>query len=98
MKSLNVILALATAMILVGLLVKSQWSRIDAPRIHNANGLPAVLERVEGSVVSGRISASGWIEGRTANVEIRSRISEQIQHISVNEGDWVEKGDDPGAV
>jgi multidrug resistance efflux pump len=39
------------------------------------------------------IAASGWIEGRTANVELRSRLSEQIVEIKVAGGHWVKQGD-----
>jgi multidrug resistance efflux pump len=39
------------------------------------------------------ISASGWIEGRTANVELRSRLAEQIVEVKVDSGTWVKQGD-----
>lgn len=39
-----------------------------------------------------RIVASGWIEGRTASIELGSRISEQIKRILAHQGDWVKAG------
>ena len=93
MKTLNVILALATVMILVGMLAKKQWSAIDSISLRDTSESPPVVKSIEGSALGGKISAAGWIEGRTSNIEIRSRISEQIQYIPVNEGDWVEQGD-----
>ena len=39
------------------------------------------------------IRAAGRIEGRREQVEIRARINEQIDHIRVREGEWVDKGE-----
>jgi ABC exporter DevB family membrane fusion protein len=41
---------------------------------------------------SSRIVASGWIEGRTPNVELSPRLAEQVDQILVREGDWVSQG------
>ena len=41
---------------------------------------------------SARIVATGWIEGRTPNVELCTRLSEQVEKILISEGDWVTKG------
>ncbi len=42
--------------------------------------------------ISNRIVASGWIEGRTPNIEIGTRLGEQLSQILVREGDWVKEG------
>ena len=39
------------------------------------------------------IAAPGRIEGRTENIDLRPRLTEQIAAIAISEGDWVQRGD-----
>ena len=94
MKSRHAVLAVFLISISVMAVTYSPWFTSSLSTM-KADLKPFVARKVEvpspslsSTDESSRIVATGWIEGRTPNVELCARLAEQVEKILISEGDW----------
>lgn len=89
MNSHTVATTFAVILLFGGLLAVVEYHRIPRPEVAQQPASASLSAPLPGR----RIVAAGRIEGRTSSVELRARITEQVDEILVGEGEWVSEGD-----
>ncbi len=82
-----------TTILITAVIFGSALMFIDQQRLPLGDVTPRPVRTTSSAATSMVVRASGRIEGRTQEVELRARIAEQITEIHVEKGQWVSKDD-----